>query len=715
MFSQSQITRATNQPTTTPVAETLLRIGGEHEVVDAKRNPLTIQPKLTIGRPDDSFEKEADMIVHHVMRTPESRFHIQRKCAACEHEEQIQRKPFDITPFIQKSGPDGGGLVSEAVSSQVESSRGGGSPMAEKTRTFMESRFGQDFSGVRIHTDFNGIQLSQNLNAQAFTVGNDVFFNQGKYDPEGESGRHLLAHELTHTIQQSGSNTIQRRVSPHIGKINAHLSYGLFDWAIRDSDVRAVLHELKTLSDPDLTDTLNAMGRGKVNRLFDNLAESRDRNEVWVGELMARVQRLGDITPDMDTLKGYLSYGVFDWAITDSDVAAVLLYLRNLDEDTLRQTVKVMDSGGYIDRLFANLAESDDKQQAWVETLVERMKSIQVREKADEKRRSQWQSVEDCVKKKGRNIYGGKQPLESLAREVALIDMLGPDYDEFTAWIMENGEAHEFVCKYGLLAVSVLYYNRGLSVRYAKMEYLAHPGYYDPENIEVYKQTRKTLETQYAITIERGDKDWSPHDIVLLKTALQQLSESEVQLLKGYHFVRSSYESTLTYSGLHSSVAAGKLVITLYDGYEDKESENGFRNNLMPGVNTILHEIGHAMHLSRLTLSAKKYFGLEKEYKRLEPLLKSTSTAQKERAEQRLPVLQKELSDAEVVMDRDMEKAELAEFVKLTRGKKALTEYSKTDSMEAFSEAFMLFKVDPKGLEKRNKKLFEWFSRGGFI
>ena len=192
---------------------------GEHQ--SDGRKGLNIQPKLTIGSPDDHYERQAEQVADQVMRMPvsfqttgrETSGAIQRKCAACEHEEeQIQRKPFNISPFIQKSGNDGGGVANEAVSSRIESNRGGGSPMAESTRSFMETRFGNDFSGVKIHTDSSAIQLSQNLNAQAFTVGNDVFFNQGKYNPESDDGKHLLAHELVHTMQQGGSDTIKRQL-----------------------------------------------------------------------------------------------------------------------------------------------------------------------------------------------------------------------------------------------------------------------------------------------------------------------------------------------------------------------------------------------------------------------------------------------------------------------------------------------------------------------
>lgn len=222
------------------VAESLLPQYAENQAVEQKNNLLTIQPKLTIGSPDDPYEREADSVANHVMRMPmsggflensgmdgliqrkcascdheEGKIQrkefaktpdIQLKCAACEHEEEsIQRKPFNITPFIQKSGIDGGGRASDAVSNKIESSRGGGSIMSESSRSFMESRFGMDFSGVKIHTDSNASQLSQELNAQAFTVGSDIYFNEGKYNPDSDSGRHLLAHELTHTIQQSPS------------------------------------------------------------------------------------------------------------------------------------------------------------------------------------------------------------------------------------------------------------------------------------------------------------------------------------------------------------------------------------------------------------------------------------------------------------------------------------------------------------------------------
>lgn len=168
---------------------------------------LPIQCKLTVGAVDDPLEAEADAMADKVMRMPANNF-IQRKCSKCEEEEQAQRKP--LASFIQKKESTGSGtVVSDSVNNQIASTRGNGSTLDSSTKSFMESRFGADFSHVRIHTGGYATQLSQDLNAQAFTVGNDIYFNSGKYTPESNTGKYLLAHELTHTIQQQG---IQRKI-----------------------------------------------------------------------------------------------------------------------------------------------------------------------------------------------------------------------------------------------------------------------------------------------------------------------------------------------------------------------------------------------------------------------------------------------------------------------------------------------------------------------
>ena len=129
--------------------------------------------------------------------------------------------------------------------------------MDGSTKNFMENRFGADFSGVRIHTADYAVQMSRDLNAQAFTVGNDIYFNSGKYSPDSAGGKHLLAHELTHTIQQNGridTKLIQRTlaVTPTVpGAVGKALSTSQTNVAIKwnqaafkDADEITLLREV---------------------------------------------------------------------------------------------------------------------------------------------------------------------------------------------------------------------------------------------------------------------------------------------------------------------------------------------------------------------------------------------------------------------------------------------------------------------------------------
>jgi len=145
------------------------------------------------------LEHEADAVADKVLRMPEQNL-IQRKCTNCDEEEKVQRKP--LASYIQKMGNYTGMTASDSVSQKINSTKGSGSGLDSSTKSFMESRFGTDFSDVKIHTGDYAVQMSKELNAQAFTVGNDVYFNSGKYNPATDGGKHLLAHELTHTMQQ---------------------------------------------------------------------------------------------------------------------------------------------------------------------------------------------------------------------------------------------------------------------------------------------------------------------------------------------------------------------------------------------------------------------------------------------------------------------------------------------------------------------------------
>ncbi|MCU0370728.1 MAG: DUF4157 domain-containing protein [Bacteroidales bacterium] len=133
-----------------------------------------------------------------------------------EEEEPIQMQAEEEEEIQAKAEP-AGPAASSNLSSRVNHPPGNGKPMAGNTRTTMEHAFGMDFSGVRIHTGTEAVRMNKELGAQAFTRGRDIYFNSGKYRPENSEGKRLLAHELTHVVQQSGelkTPGLQRQPTP---------------------------------------------------------------------------------------------------------------------------------------------------------------------------------------------------------------------------------------------------------------------------------------------------------------------------------------------------------------------------------------------------------------------------------------------------------------------------------------------------------------------
>lgn len=107
-------------------------------------------------------------------------------------------------PTVQQKSSGSGGSGHVSLSSYLQQSASGGSRMDATTNQRMSGAFGQDFSNVQLHTDGSAAKVCNSLGANAFATGNHVYFAGGKYSPGSESGDRLLAHELTHTVQQSG-------------------------------------------------------------------------------------------------------------------------------------------------------------------------------------------------------------------------------------------------------------------------------------------------------------------------------------------------------------------------------------------------------------------------------------------------------------------------------------------------------------------------------
>jgi hypothetical protein len=148
-----------------------------------------IQAKLNISQPNDKYEKEADEMADKVVKMSKS---------------QIQQQNEEKEKFFQPKESEEGLQLDNTFVSQLSSAKSEGESMNHQERAYFEPRFGIDFSDVYIHRGSKTQQLTKSINAQAFTQGNHIYFAQGKYNIQSNKGKHLIAHELTHTIQQKG-------------------------------------------------------------------------------------------------------------------------------------------------------------------------------------------------------------------------------------------------------------------------------------------------------------------------------------------------------------------------------------------------------------------------------------------------------------------------------------------------------------------------------
>ncbi len=169
------------------------------------------QPTLRVGPIDDPLEREADRVADAVLAgrsvgaiTNTVADVPQRKCAQCEEEDKtLQRKPTGAST-----------LPKHGASAAAASVAHGGAGLSPQQRAYFEPRFGRDFSNVRLHLGGSAAAAAADINAHAFTLGNDIAFASGAYRPDSKAGRQLLAHELAHVAQQQGAApAIIRRAS----------------------------------------------------------------------------------------------------------------------------------------------------------------------------------------------------------------------------------------------------------------------------------------------------------------------------------------------------------------------------------------------------------------------------------------------------------------------------------------------------------------------
>ncbi len=194
-------TELSSMPSDAQRASALLALQRTHGNWYVQRVVAGIQAKLKVGQPNDIYEQEADRVAEQVVRMPEPK--VQRQS---EEEEMLQAKDLPVETLE----------VTPNIEVRINAIGGGGQPLPTSTRLFFEPRFGYDFREVRVHTDPRMAETARSLKARAFTVGQKIVFGAGQYQPETTSGQWLLAHELTHVVQQRAGSILKPGIAPSI-------------------------------------------------------------------------------------------------------------------------------------------------------------------------------------------------------------------------------------------------------------------------------------------------------------------------------------------------------------------------------------------------------------------------------------------------------------------------------------------------------------------
>lgn len=163
----------------------------------------SVQAKLAVNKPGDRYEQEADHIAGQVVKTKDGAAYGWNNKISGLSDEGFKKNSESAIP------------VSNKLNDKIGSKRGGGQKLDKATQTLMSGHLGYDFSDVNIHTGGEADGMNRELNAKAFTTGNDIFFSNGSFAPQSGEGKQLLAHELVHTVQQTkGDRQHIQRITP---------------------------------------------------------------------------------------------------------------------------------------------------------------------------------------------------------------------------------------------------------------------------------------------------------------------------------------------------------------------------------------------------------------------------------------------------------------------------------------------------------------------
>lgn len=245
-----------------------------------------IQAKLTVNAPGDEYEREADRVAEQVMRMPA----VQRAELHDEDEEpevMTKREPAHAVGGAFEAG--------EEFEQQLKLTRGQGQPLPLILKQEFETKFGADFSRVRVHADVRSAEMNRAIQARAFTHAQDIYLGAGQYGLDSTAGKRLLAHELTHVVQQNINNQLQKnpRHNGRDGQRNGTKPEGSLsemghslkraDWAhsslVLNRPTPLIQPKRTQVPDTDWDDYLDKVTDDKKKRVERNYNDSHTRGE----------------------------------------------------------------------------------------------------------------------------------------------------------------------------------------------------------------------------------------------------------------------------------------------------------------------------------------------------------------------------------------------------------------------------------------------------
>ncbi len=249
--------------------------------------PNTVFPKLNINPGADSHFQKSGSIAANPFNSVNIQ-KIQRKCHECTEEDKKLQLKEKNSNAVNNSNAEGGLEPTPNFQKQLIASKGGGTPLPDKTNSFMSQAIGSDFSQVSIHTGNQAQEMNQSIRAKAFTHGSDIYFNKGQYNPSSNQGKKLLAHELTHVVQQRGA-AIQKKPDSsmiqlmRLGQGNPPTQFNQFNGRTVPADEQDRVNEAidkirEVVNDPDqysschhyFRDECPTQGRNSLPQMFNN-------------------------------------------------------------------------------------------------------------------------------------------------------------------------------------------------------------------------------------------------------------------------------------------------------------------------------------------------------------------------------------------------------------------------------------------------------------